>query len=103
MSLKIDRFEIKGLYGARDYDIPIRDNKIVMVGVNGLGKTTVVNLLYLILSRQWDRSLEYDCDSIAISVDGIKYTCTQTRGETPAPIQKRLRSIMRRVLSSTPF
>jgi len=42
MSLAIEKFTIRGLHGARDYDIPIRDNKIVMVGVNGLGKTTVV-------------------------------------------------------------
>jgi recombinational DNA repair ATPase RecF len=53
MPLAITNFTITGLHNARDYSINIDDNKIVMVGYNGLGKTTVVNMLYLLLSRQW--------------------------------------------------
>jgi ABC-type branched-subunit amino acid transport system ATPase component len=42
--MNITRFVIRGLHRSRDYTIEIANNKIVMVGVNGLGKTTVVNL-----------------------------------------------------------
>jgi ABC-type cobalamin/Fe3+-siderophores transport system ATPase subunit len=55
---EITEFAIRGLYGYRDITIPIRDNKIVLVGVNGLGKTTIINLLYFFLSRQWYQLFE---------------------------------------------
>jgi predicted ATP-dependent endonuclease of OLD family len=74
MEFKIERFVIKGLHQTRDYEIEIRDNRIVMVGVNGLGKTTVVNLLYLILSRQWERVLEYNFDSLGLTINDKEYT-----------------------------
>ncbi len=77
MDFTIERLVIKGLHKTRDYDIPIRDNRIVMVGVNGLGKTTVVNLLYLILSRQWERVLEYDFSSVVLTINGTEYPLHQ--------------------------
>ncbi len=77
MDFKIQSFVIRGLHDTRDYDIPIRDNRIVMVGVNGLGKTTVVNLLYLILSQQWNRVLEYTFDSISLTINNEEYKLEQ--------------------------
>lgn len=66
MVLPIQKIIIKGLYGHRDIEIPIREGRIVIVGRNGLGKTTVVNIIYLALSQQWDRLLEYDFQEIQI-------------------------------------
>lgn len=57
--MKITEFKIQKLYGYRDITIPIRDNIIVLVGVNGIGKTTIINILYLFLSSQWKRIYEY--------------------------------------------
>src|SRR5215469_16060066 len=82
MDFTLQRFVIRGLYKTRDYDIPVRDNKIVMVGVNGLGKTTVVNLLYLILSRQWKRVLEYDFASVALTINDSLFTLEQEQDLT---------------------
>jgi predicted ATP-binding protein involved in virulence len=99
MSLEIQRLKIIGLHHTRDYLIDINDNKIVMVGVNGLGKTTVVNLLYLILSRQWDRALEYAFDSITIRLNGVDYQLEQQKedGSTPT-LSRRLRSLIHRAM-----
>jgi predicted ATP-binding protein involved in virulence len=98
MSLTIQRLMIRGLHGARNYNIEVRDNRIVMVGVNGLGKTTVVNLLYLILSRQWDRALQYEFESIEISINGREYTLKQGGLQDPASqVARQLRVAVRRL------
>jgi predicted ATP-dependent endonuclease of OLD family len=73
MTFKLERFEIAGLHGKIDVDIPIKDNKIVLVGVNGLGKTTVVNLLYFLITKQWSRLYDYEFESLAVTVDGHRY------------------------------
>ncbi len=38
MEFKIERFFIRGLHQTRNYEIEIRDNRIVMVGINGLAR-----------------------------------------------------------------
>jgi len=69
MSLQLTRFAVFGLHGKFDIDIPIYDNRLILVGVNGLGKTTVVNLIYFLLTAQWGRLLETEFASIAIRVN----------------------------------
>jgi recombinational DNA repair ATPase RecF len=46
MPLDITRLEITGLHGRHNVDVPIADNCVILVGVNGLGKTTLINVLY---------------------------------------------------------
>ena len=104
MSPTIQRLVIRGLHHARDYNIEIRDNKIIMVGVNSLGKTTVVNLLYLILSRQWERALEYDFDQIEISINEDEYQLKQEKDESSHVfIAKKLRSVIRRSIPTSMY
>lgn len=94
MSFAIQAFSIRRLHDTRDYRIPIHDNTIVMVGVNGLGKTTVVNLLYLLLSRQWDRALEYSFDAVSITINGVEYVLSQhqDRESRESSLAQRLRA-----------
>lgn len=75
--VKITEFAIYGLYGHRDIIIPIRDNRVVLVGVNGLGKTTIINLLYFFLSRQWRRISEYNFSKISLKIEGEEITISQ--------------------------
>ncbi len=105
MDFTIQRFVIRGLHKTRDYDIPVRDNKIVMVGVNGLGKTTVVNLLYLILSRQWERVLEYDFASVVLTINGTDHTLEQEKNQstTDFSLSQQLRTQLSRAVPRHQF
>lgn len=60
------KFEIKGLFGNRNISIPIEGNSIILVGPNGIGKSSVVNIFYFFISRQWGRLIEYDFDEVAV-------------------------------------
>ncbi|UYY87339.1 ATP-binding protein [Alcaligenes sp. SMD-FA] len=69
MSIVLSRFAIFGLHGKLDIDIPIFDNKLILIGVNGLGKTTVVNFIYFTLTDQWNRLLEYEFSAIEVTIN----------------------------------
>lgn len=60
------KFEIKGLFGNRDISIPINGNSLILVGPNGIGKSSVVNIFYFFISRQWGRLIEYDFEEVAV-------------------------------------
>lgn len=71
---KLDEFVVRGLHGRQHFSIPINENRLVLVGVNGLGKTTVVNLLFFMLTRQWWRLLQYEFDEIELRTGKTKYS-----------------------------
>lgn len=70
MSIELSRFAVIDLHGKLNIDIPITDNTLILVGVNGLGKTTVVNLIYFMLTAQWERLLEYEFSAIELTLNG---------------------------------
>jgi ABC-type lipoprotein export system ATPase subunit len=59
MTSQLTRFQVIGLHGSRTMDVRLADNKLVLVGENGTGKSTFVNLIYYFLTRQWNRLREY--------------------------------------------
>jgi hypothetical protein len=60
------KFEIKGLFGNRNVSLRIEGDALVLVGPNGIGKSSVINIFYFFISRQWDRLIEYDFREVAI-------------------------------------
>jgi energy-coupling factor transporter ATP-binding protein EcfA2 len=94
---------IKGLHGHRDVRIPIRDGRIVMVGRNGLGKTTVVNIIYLALSQQWNRLLDYNFQELQLSFPNQTVTLRRQHGEKLRANARHMRSVLRHELPNFIF
>lgn len=78
-------FEIRGVNGVRDYLIPVSDGRLVLVGENGSGKTTICKMIQLFLSGSWYflakqplRSIQvtiysgHNEDTIALNLDELK-------------------------------
>lgn len=61
MPLKLTHFSIEGLHGNRDFNIPIVDNRLILVGENGMGKSTVAIFIFFCLTRLWDRMVSTCC------------------------------------------
>ncbi len=59
MTSNLSRFQVIGLHGAINMDVRLEDNRLVLVGENGTGKSTLANLIYCFLTRQWDRLREF--------------------------------------------
>lgn len=60
------RFQITELFGTTNVDIEFSGNCAILVGPNGTGKSSVANIFYFFVSRQWDRLAEYKFKSLAI-------------------------------------
>ncbi|MFO0892341.1 MAG: AAA family ATPase [Isosphaeraceae bacterium] len=74
MPTKISRFYVEALHGAWSVDVPIEDNKLILVGENGSGKTTIANLLFYFLSCQWGRLAGYNFESLKLTVSDEEIT-----------------------------
>ena len=70
----VTRFQITGLHGYRDIDIPIENNTLILVGENGSGKTTILRILYFLLSGQWTSLAAYEFDSIHVQISDQPHT-----------------------------
>ncbi|RDA70472.1 hypothetical protein DVH07_04235 [Hafnia paralvei] len=68
--MEINNITIKNLYGEYDCSLDIRDNKFILVGENGTGKSTILAFLYYILDRKWNNLLEYEFDEASIKLYG---------------------------------
>jgi len=68
VSTILNSITIIGLYGVRDYKIIFSDNRMIFVGENGSGKTTVLKIIYYTLSANWDSLFEFKFDEIQIEI-----------------------------------
>ncbi|MDQ2180243.1 AAA family ATPase [Marinifilum sp. D714] len=75
--MKIEKITITKLFGEYDYEIPLENNKLILVAENGSGKTTIVNLIYFFLSRQWTKLLRYNFGSIGAIVNEKEFSITK--------------------------
>ena len=72
----LSHFRIEALHNRHTIDVPITDNKLVLIGENGTGKSTVTNFIYFFLTRQWHRMLPYEFKRVVATINGkdIEFT-----------------------------
>ncbi len=91
MSSILSRFRIEGLHNIRTIDIPIDDNKLILVGENGTGKSTVANFIYFLLTAQWSRMLGYEFKRILAVVNSREYQFSRDDIRNLAILPNKLR------------
>ncbi|GGR97232.1 AAA family ATPase [Deinococcus sedimenti] len=63
---QVKSFSVVKLNGNLNVNCLFRDNKLVLVGENGYGKTTILVMLYYTMTRQWVKLRKYDFESIEL-------------------------------------
>ena len=103
---KLTHFKIEALHNRYTINLEITDNKLVLIGENGAGKSTIVNFIYLFLTQQWRRiTALYDFKSIIVKIDSneIKLTkeeilksitTSQLLGRFPSSLRQRLSQML---------
>jgi predicted ATP-binding protein involved in virulence len=67
LTLPFKQFAIYGLYADRNIIIPFNQAAKILVSENGLGKTTVLNTLNAVLTRQFFKLTSLDFESIVLT------------------------------------
>ncbi|WP_426672048.1 AAA family ATPase [Mucilaginibacter sp. McL0603] len=70
--MNIKRFIINDLFGSQNVDITFEANTKILIGDNGLGKTTVLNAMYFLLSKKFDRLNKINFSTIELHLDNKK-------------------------------
>lgn len=63
---KIEVFKIIGLFGKRNVFLDFSSGIKIYVGENGIGKTTILNIIYYTLSQRFEKLKEIDFDLVEI-------------------------------------
>jgi predicted ATPase len=86
----IKRFKITKLFGFRNVSIPFDDSVKILIGENGLGKTTVLNSLYYVLSEKYIKLFSIEFERIELLFnDGNKIQFTKRELESYIRFQER--------------
>ena len=64
--MKLKSFYINNLYGYRNVHIDFESSIKILIGENGLGKTTVLNIIYYCLSKNFEKLSNFQFESIEI-------------------------------------
>ncbi|OFX26677.1 MAG: hypothetical protein A2041_00995 [Bacteroidetes bacterium GWA2_31_9b] len=79
----IKRFKITKLFGFRTVNIPFDGDIKILIGENGLGKTTVLNCLYYVLSENYNKLYSIEFERLDLTFkDGNKIQFTKRELET---------------------
>lgn len=79
----IKRFKITKLFGFRNVNIPFEGDIKILIGENGLGKTTILNSLYYILSEKYHKLFAIDFERLELQfIDENKIQFTKRELET---------------------
>ncbi len=68
----IKNFSIKKLFGFRNINISFEDNIKILIGENGLGKTTVLNALYYVLAEKYHKLYQLEFEYISLQLYDIE-------------------------------
>jgi predicted ATPase len=86
----LNHVRITGLHGKRDVEIPFRTKNCIMIGPNGTGKSTVLQIVAYSLGRQWQALSALSFDSVHLSFDsGIEASLTKAACELFGKFRRR--------------
>lgn len=69
MSGILSRFRIEALHNKFTFDLEFENNRLILVGENGTGKSTVANILFFVLTQQWRKINQYIFENIVMVLD----------------------------------
>lgn len=77
----ISTVKIRKLFGYYDFDIVFQDNSLILIGENGSGKTTIMNMLFYFITKQWDELIAMQFDTISLKIVGYAQEMVLTHKE----------------------
>jgi len=74
---RIRKFTINKLFGYQNVDLRFENNIMILMGENGLGKTSILNSLYFTLTQKWRKLDKINFESIEVNIDNEEFIFTK--------------------------
>lgn len=71
---RIKKFKINNLFGYQNVDLRFENNIMILMGENGLGKTSILNSLYFTLTQKWRKLAKINFETISLNIDDIDFS-----------------------------
>lgn len=68
----IEKFKINNLFNYINFEYNFKQKDTIFVGENGIGKTTILSILYHVLSTNISELLKYEFESIEIKYENME-------------------------------
>jgi len=66
---RIKLFKITELFGYQNVTLRFKDEVLILMGENGLGKTSILNSLYFVLTQKWKKLSQISFNTISLEID----------------------------------
>lgn len=93
-------FHIKGFFGTHDVELDFSERALVVVGPNGIGKSTVASILYFTITRQWRKLVDLPFEAIVVESDNGEIAISKKEIEefiATRPFERRFRMMADRL------
>ena len=98
--INIEWFEIKGLFNRNNVKLDFEKQVNIYIGENGFGKTTVLNCIYYVLSKKYDKLEKIEFETINIKFKNDEKIYSISRNDV---IQYNLKKNSRRKIINDPI
>ena len=70
---QITDFIVEGLHGYKNFSIKFKDNRLILVGENGSGKTSVLRIFYYFLTCNWAELIKFKFKKVTLKINNSSY------------------------------
>lgn len=70
----LQEFKITKLFGYKNVHLKFENDTLILMGENGIGKTSILNALYFTLTRKWEKLLKINFRTIYLKVDNREFS-----------------------------
>jgi ABC-type transport system involved in cytochrome c biogenesis ATPase subunit len=100
-------FRAEKIVGEETYELALDSDATIIVGANGTGKSTFLNVFYLFITRQWTRLLQYKFSKLTLQLADSEISISRADlftadSEIITKVSPRLRDSLRR-LGDSPY
>lgn len=71
---RIKKFKIDNLFGYQNVDLQFENKIMILMGENGLGKTSILNSLFFTLTQKWRKLSKINFETISLSIDNVDFS-----------------------------
>ncbi|MBP6738621.1 MAG: ATP-binding protein [Leptospiraceae bacterium] len=94
MAINIEYIRVEKLFGENSYELKFMDNNLILLAPNGVGKTTILNIIYYLLAKNWKELFELPFEKIEFKINDNLNEIIKTEFVSYNPEEQNIKKIL---------